>query len=226
MTKDRSNQKVRRSRLSNSMMIGTAVSALALATPALARAQDGWMVRVWGGTTGRYVATDNTPFTSPGFGTVSTHVTGSTFGFGGDVEYRFDRWLGLDGGIGYSKMNVEYTSSNAPGTTMTQGFGVMPIMLALNVHLIDVKRLDLWAGPQIAEVIFPDDLAFTGTGGTYTYSPSNKFSWGGFVVGADIKLNHTWAVNAAFRWQDVDADPNSNLTVDPAFVTAGLRYRF
>ena len=203
------------------------LAATLLVAPKSAQAQDSGLTgRVWVGAAGRYVLKDNDPFASPGFGTVAMQVNGSSFAFGGDLEYRINPWFGLDGAVGYSKLNVQFNSSNAPGTTQTQGFGVLPVMLALNVHLIHAESVDLWVGPSIAYVMFPDNLSFATTGGTFTYKPKNVFSKEGFVIGSDIKMSKTWALNLAVRFQDADSDGNDMLTIDPTFVTAGFRWKF
>jgi opacity protein-like surface antigen len=216
----------RSSRITRLAAAGIFAAAL-LVAPKSAVAQDaGFSGRLWVGAVGRYVLNDNTPFASPGFGTVEMQVKGSSVGFGGDLEYRINPWFGIDGAVGYSNLNVQFTSTTAPGNAPTQGFGVLPIMAALNVHLVHSEGFDLFVGPQIAYVMFPDNLSFTTTGGPFTYKPANKFSAEGFVVGADIKMTKSMALNLAFRWQNADSDANDMLTIDPTFVTAGFRWKF
>src|SRR5471030_298095 len=87
---------------------GGLFAATLLAAPGSAQAQDsGLSGRLWVGAVGRYVLSDNTPFTSPGFGTVAMQVKVSSVGFGGDLEYRINPWFGIDGAVGYSKLNVQ-----------------------------------------------------------------------------------------------------------------------
>ncbi len=196
--------------------------------PAAAQlSNSGIRVRVWGASVGRYVLSDNAPYASPGFGTVELQVDGSAIGFGGDVEYKFNRWIGLDAGIGYSSLTVDFTTTTAPGTTLSHGFVVMPAMLALDIHLISTKRVDIWAGPEISEVMFPTTLTYiestTNGGGTFTYVPQNVFSKKGFFVGTDIALTRNILLNLGMRWQDADSDGDDHLTVDPAFITVGFR---
>jgi hypothetical protein len=206
---------------------GGIFAATLLAAPGSAQAQDsGLSGRVWVGAVGRYVLSDNTPFASPGFGTVEMQVKGSSVGFGGDLEYRINPWFGIDGAVGYSKLNVQFASTTAPGNAPTQGFGVLPVMLALNVHLIHSEGFDLFVGPQLGYVMFPDNLSFTTTGGPFAYKPKAVFSKEGFVIGSDIKMSSTMALNLAVRWQNADSDSNDMLTVDPTFVTAGFRWKF
>ncbi len=152
------------------------LAALALAPrPALAQSNTGWRLRVWGGAVGRYILTDNATFDATGYGTVGLKVDGSAAAFGGDVEYKLARWIGLDAAVGYSSLTVDYTTTNSPGTVTTQGFAVVPLMLSLNIHLISTSKVDFWVGPQLAYVIYPATTAFTPPGGTtYTYTSGQR----------------------------------------------------
>ena len=203
------------------------IAALVLApNPALAQSSTGFRARVWGGTVGRYVLSDNDPFAAPGFGTAELQVTGSAPGFGGDVEYKFARWIGLDAAIGYSSLNVQFTTSNEPGIAPVQRFAVVPALLSLNIHIISTSAVDLWVGPQVGYVMFPNTLSYTTThSGTFTYTPSAVASPKGFSAGVDIGLSKKVLLNLAVRWQDADADADSHLTIDPTFVTIGIGIR-
>jgi hypothetical protein len=209
-----------------------ALAAISLSSVTVAHAQEsGVSGRVWVGVMGRYVLSDNTPFISPVVGTVLLKTNGTTVAFGGDLEFRMNNWFGVDAAAGYSQMNAQYgntqvSTGTAPAPPPSKPFGVLPLMAALNIHLIHSDPVDFWVGPQIAYVMFPDDLSFTTSTGTFTYKPTNVFSKVGFVIGTDIKLGGGWALNGAIRWQNADADSNDMLTVDPTFVTAGLRLKF
>jgi hypothetical protein len=199
-----------------------------LDSPASAQGQTtGLIGRAWVGTVGRYVLKDNEPFASPGFGTAELMVNGSGFGLGGDVEYKFSKWLGVDAALGYTKLNVDYTTSVAPGTTLTDRFTVVPLLFAINIHVVHSQKVDVWVGPQVGYVMFPDTLSYSVPGaGTFTYTPKRTFSPKGFVVGTDIGMTKTVAFNFAFRWQNADGDDNGNLTIDPTFVTFGIAKKF
>jgi hypothetical protein len=195
--------------------------------PAEAQSNDtGGRVRVWAGPVGRYVLDDNDPFTAPGFGTVELKVDGSTFGFGGDVEYKFNKWLGVDAALGYARFDVDFTTSIATGT-FTDKFAVVPLLFALNVHVVNTEKVDFWVGPQIGYLMFPDSLSYPVTAGsTFTYDPTNTFSPKGFAFGTDISVSTGAAFNFAFRWQNGDGDDDGHLTVDPTFVTFGFTKKF
>ena len=208
-----------------------AMAALCVATmmdtPASAQGETtGLIGRAWIGTVGRYVLKDNGTFTPAGFGTSEMMVDGSGLGLGGDIEYKFSKWLGVDGALGYSNLKVDYTSSLMAGTQQ-QRFKVVPLLFALDIHFVHTAKVDLWAGPQVGWVMFPTTLSFPVAGaGTFTYQPQNSFSKKGFVFGADIGMTKTAAFNFAVRWQNADGDPDGNLTVDPTFVTFGVTKKF
>ena len=183
--------------------------------------------RLWLGTVGRYVLTDNEPYSDPPFGTVETKVDGSSFGFGGDLEYKFTRRLGFDFAVGYTNTTVQFTSSVDPNVVQTTKLSVTPLLFALNLHVVSNDRLDVWFGPQMGYVIWGNTMEFPVAGaGVFVYEPANVFSPLGFAVGADVFLKDNLALNLAFRWQNADADGDGNLTVDPTFVTAGLTFTF
>lgn len=220
----KSNVRMHSSKLA--MTLGV-LGVIASSTATVVQAQEsGVSGRLWVGVMGRYVLTDNAPFTSPGFGTVSLKSNGTTAAFGGDLEFRINNWFGIDGAVGYSQMNAQFTTSTSAASSASKPFGVLPIMGALNIHLIHSEAVDFWVGPQIAYVMFPDDLSYTTPSGTFTYKSTNVFSKVGFVVGTDIRLGGAWALNGAIRWQNADSDSNDMLTVDPTLVTAGLRLKF
>jgi opacity protein-like surface antigen len=204
------------------------LSSLAVANAAEAgSAETGWRGRFWVGTVGRYVLDDNAAYQSPPFGTVETEVDGSALGFGGDVEYKFKRWLGLDTALAYTSLPVTFQTSTDPGVTQDADFTVIPLFVALNFHVVNTEKVDFWLGPQIAYVVYPDSLSFSVPGvGTFEYDPSNLFSPFGFDLGIDIAFNPTWAVNVAVRFQNADGDPDGHLTIDPTFVTVGMTARF
>jgi hypothetical protein len=202
--------------------------AATIADVSVAHAQDGgFRGRIWVGAVGRYVLTDNDPFTSPGFGTTELKVDGSALGFGADGEFKFNRWIGIDAAIAYAKLNVLFTTSNTPGTSYANDFGIAPVLVSLNLHVIHTDAVDLWVGPQVGYVLFPDDLSYAVTGGgTFTYKAKSVFSKKGFATGADIGLGKTVALNLGFRWQNADGDSDGHLTVDPTLVTIGLTKKF
>lgn len=198
-----------------------------MTTTASAQSEEhGFTVRLWAGPAGRYVLHDNEPFSTPAFGTVGLHVQGSTPSVGGDAEYRLNRWFGVDAAAAYTRMNIQFISSNAPATALSQKLNVVPLFVSLNVHIVKNGRTDVWAGPQIGYLMYGNNLSYSINGAGFGYKTSNTFSKEGFVVGTDINITPTVAVNAGFRWQNGDADPEGNLTIDPTFVSIGISKRF
>lgn len=202
--------------------------ATTIAGGAVARAQDaGFRARVWIGADGRYVLKDNDPFDAPGFGTAELKVDGSALGIGGDAEYKLNKWIGIDGAIGYSSLNVMFTTSNTPGTESAQKLGMVPLLMSLNLHPVTTSKVDLWVGPQIGYVMFANDLSYPTSGsGPFTYRPTNVFSKKGFAAGADINFGRSLLLNLGLRWQDADADDIDHLTIDPTFVTIGFTKKY
>ena len=187
----------------------------------------GWRGRLWMGPVGRYVLTDNEAYSDPPFGTVELKVDGSSFGFGGDVEYKFNRRLGFDFAVAYTKPTIQFTSSVNPAVVQTTGLSTVPLLFALNLHVVSNKKVDIWFGPQVGYVIWGGTMEFAvPPAGVFVYEPKSVFSPLGFDVGTDVFLSDSVALNLAFRWQNADADGDGHLTVDPTFVTAGVTFKF
>src|SRR5262249_23537248 len=161
-----------------------------------------------------YILTDNDTFDQSGFGTLQLKVNGTRPVFGGDVEARVHRWLGIDVALATTTLRVDGTST-ANGATPRSDFRVTPLLASLNFHFVSFNAVDLWVGPQIGYFFYQKSTAFPFAGaGTFTFTPAREFSWKGFSAGADIGLARNVALNLAFRWQNADAD---HLTIDPAF---------
>ena len=170
---------------SGSGLARVAIGALMLsmsATEALAQHHDGLVdVRVWGGAAGRYVLTDNGTFPEAGFGTVALKIEDSKPTFGGDIEFRVHRWLGIDVGGAYTRFTVNGTSSLSP-TLAQDRLRVMPVFASLNVHLVSTNVVDIWVGPQIGYFFYGGELSFPFAGvGTL------KVLSGGHVFGQGIQ---------------------------------------
>ena len=184
-----------------------------------------WTARAWAGVVGRFVESDNVTFQDPTFGTVQLSWQGTSFGLGADVEYRFNKLFGLDLAAGYTNVDIEFEHSVGSGV-QTDNLGILPIWLAANFHYVK-QRFDLYAGPQIAYVIYLNNLEYNVPGvGTYNFETKNEFPALGFAFGADIFLKNDWFLNFAFRFVDADADEAHNLPLDPTFITMGVARRF
>ncbi len=206
-----------------SALIFTSLLGVAAESAAYADDRDtGLRARLWVGAAGRYVLKDNEDFDSPPAGTVQLQVEGSSLALGGGVEYKFIKWIGVEGSIAWTRAPVSFHSSMDPGVTQHDHFHVIPLYLGVNVHVVNTRRVDLWFGPQLSYEIHPNNLSFDVNGaGKFDYTSSNPFSYIGFSVGADIHVDPRWSVNLGFRYQDADGDPDGHLTYDPTFVTVG-----
>lgn len=208
------------------MLVACFVSVCSATSAAAQDAESGFRGRVWAGAAGRYVLTDNDVFVDPALGTVGLEVDGSAPTVGADVEYKVNRRWGVDAGLAYTRFDVAFQNGGTADAD-TRAIGVLPLMFALNFHAVSNRRVDLWLGPQIGYIAYPDDLRFAaGAGRTFEYAPDNAWSFKGFNVGADVTLTPRTALTFGFRWQNSDGDPDGHLTVDPALVVAGLAIRF
>jgi len=184
----------------------------------------GWTGRFWVGVAGRYVLTDNDTFTDPTFGTIQTSIKGSAFTVGADAEYRFSKLLGLDLALAYMNFNVEFEHSVGTGIQEDK-LGTMPLLLALNFHIINSKKLDLYLGPQLGYIFFLNDVSFdVPTLGVYTIETSSNFTPVGINLGADLDIANDLALNINFRWQNADA--SDQILVDPTLITVGIAKKF
>lgn len=187
---------------------------------------DGWTARVFGGVVGRFLLDDTVTFSDPTFGTVELDWDDTSFGLGVDVERRFSKLLGLDLALIYTNMDIDFHHSVGAGV-QTDSLGVLSLMLALNFHVVNTKRVDFYLGPQVAYFYYLDDLSYDVPSlGTFDFKTDNEFPSLGFVIGTDISLNDDWALNFALRYQDADADSNHDLPLDPTYITFGVSKSF
>ena len=213
--------------VSSVILTGATLGVLFLSANQTFAQQDpykGWKGRFWVGVACRCVLTDNDSFDDPTFGTIETGVAGPAFTLGGDVEYLFGKRLGLDFALAYTSFDLDFQHSVGAGVQQDD-LGVLPLLIALNFHVVNNDRLDLWLGPQVGYIFFLNDVAFEVPDvGVHTIETSNTFSPGGFNVGADVSFSDEWALNFAFRWQNADASPE--ILVDPTFITLGVTRSF
>jgi hypothetical protein len=185
---------------------------------ATAHAQDEYpnvKVRFWGGVQCRCVLSDNDTFSDPVFGTVELDAAKSTFGLGGDVEFRLARFFSFDVALGYSKTPVEFSHTVGAGVQEDK-LGMMPLFLGANLHVVTTRRVDVYVGYLAAYMFYLNDVSFDVPGtGTFTLPSNNEFTAKGFNFGADIATGERWAVNLAFRMVNADADSGHLLALDP-----------
>ncbi len=211
----------------------TSIAAAALLflslLPGTARAQDehsGLRLRFWGGVDCRCVLSDNDTFDDPVFGTSETAQSGAAFALGGDVEYKLGKFFGLGLGIGYSDVTVDFTHELGAGV-QDDSLGILPIFFAANLHLVNTESVDFYVGYLAAYIFYLNDPVFEVPGtGPFVVETNDEFTGEGFNLGADVAVNEDWAVNAAFRFVNADADSTHLLPVDPTFITVGATFKF
>ena len=169
---------------------------------------------------------DNDTFTDPVFGTVETRQEGAAFAAGFDVEFLPVKFFGVGAALGYSSVTTEFSHSVGTGVQQDD-LGMMPIFFSANVHIINNRVLDLYAGYLAAYMIYLNDPVYEVPGlGTYVVTKNNEFTAKGFNFGADVSVSERWAINMAFRMVNADADVSHNLPVDPTFITFGVTWKF
>ena len=215
--------------MSRTVVLSISIIAIfALTAVSSAQAQNdhkGWRVRVFAGIEGRFVEDDNTTFDDPTFGVCSTEVDGTGFGFGADVERRFNKIVGLDLAIGFTQLDVVFAQSLTSYVSETT-LDVTPIWLAANFHFVNTEKLDFWFGPQIAYIFWSGPLVFEVPGQPdFTVETENEFPAIGFDFGLDWWLFNKGGLNFAFRFVDADANTSHKLPVDPTFVTLGYTWK-
>ena len=185
----------------------------------------GWRARAFAGIVGRFVEDDNTTFDDPTFGMCSTEVDGTGFGFGADVERRFNKYFGLDLAIGFTQLDVVFAQSLTSYVSETT-LDVTPIWLAANFHFVNTEKFDVWFGPEIAYIFWSGPLVFEVPGEEdFTVETENEFPAIGFDFGLDWWLLNKGGLNFAFRFVDADANTSHKLPVDPTFVTLGYTWK-
>jgi len=183
-------------------------------------------VRFWGGVQCRCVLSDNDAFTDPVFGTAELVAAKSSFGLGGDVEFRLARFFSFDVGLGYSNPSVEFSHSVGAGVQKDK-IGMLPLFLGANVHVVTTKHVDVYVGYLAAYMFYLNDVSYTVPGaGTFVLPSSNEFTPKGFNFGVDIATSDRWALNVAFRMVNADADETHLLPLDPTFITFGVTRKF
>jgi outer membrane protein W len=196
---------------------------------ATAHAQDEYpnlKLRFWGGVQCRCVLSDDDTFPDPVFGTAELVAAKSTFGLGGDVEFRLARFFSFDVGLGYSKTPVEFSHTVGAGVQEDK-LGMMPLFLGANLHVVSTRRVDVSVGYLAAYMFYLNDVSFDVPGtGTFSLPSSNEFTGKGFSVGVDIATGERWAVNLALRMVNADADSTHLLPLDPTFITVGVTRKF
>ena len=113
----------------------------------------------------------------------------------------------------------------ADGTKIGE-FGMTPIFVTANFHIINSDRFAWYAGPTVAFVSWDDfeaDPAFGG--GSSSIEDETTF---GISTGVDLGLGEHLALIGGLRWIDSGAEDETGETVDvnPLFARVAIAWRF
>jgi outer membrane protein W len=162
---------------------------------------------------------------------ISTDMGG---GAGVGLEYRLSRRLGLDLGLLAAAPQVGSTIDIGwHGVRVGTGITVAPITAGLNIHLTPDSRVDLYAGPLLAYVIYDSFEVSIGHGVRESFSVERDLGFGA-NFGLDIHLGRAghWSVIGILKYinSTLEATPSDGDTgitdFDPTIVGVGIAYRF
>ena len=162
-------------------------------------------------------------------GTVRTDFD-TGVGAGVRAEYQLNRRVGIDFGF-LRTASVDVSTSGATSSVEVTSFS--PFTVGADFHLTPGKRVDLYAGPQLAWVSYGDIDVVTSPGGsTIEVSVDNDLGLGA-ILGLDVPLGERrhWAFQTNLRYlatsmegegiaDDLDVD------FDPAIFSLGFGYRW
>jgi outer membrane protein W len=162
---------------------------------------------------------------------ISTDVGG---GLGVDVEYRLSKRLGLDFGVLAASPSIgSHVDIGWHGVNVGTGITVAPITAGLNIHLTPDSKVDLYAGPLIAYVVYESFDFSIGKSIGESFTTKNDFGYG-VNLGIDIFLGSGghWALVGNFKYIEstLEATPTDGDTgvteFDPTIFGLGFAYRF
>lgn len=165
----------------------------------------------------------------------------SDLGVGLSLEYRFNRRVGLEFGGLSAEPNIRVRQFELGGPVLVaeDGLGMRPIFAALNVHFTPDHKVDVYAGPLVAYVLY-DNLRFAPTGGgDVELNPDDDPAYG-FNLGFDVQLGQgsergAWTIGGSLKYlvthyeaTVVGGDNNDliRVDIDPLIASFGVGYRF
>lgn len=199
-----------------------------VALPAAADQDPGWTLRfgaVWMEPDLDFVAEDG-----------SARVTSSgALGLGASAEYRFNRRLGLEGGVFTASPDLELRAEVAAQEVVASDtLQTTAAFAGLNLHLTPERSVDVYAGPLLAYVSYGDPeftVTALGVAATAAFTSDNDVGWGA-QLGADVPLGERWLFNASLRYLDTTLEVSdeggevTSLGFDPLVATLGLGFSF
>lgn len=147
------------------------------------------------------------------------------------AEFRLNDRFGIEAGVGWFELEER---SNFFGTEFTESLTVIPVAVALNIHLTRQKRYDLYVAPKIGWAFF-DDFELTQVNvffpeGFTTEIPTEDQFIFGLRLGFDFPFGQSsWGFSSSIDYTDIDFEFDvSGFTdgLDPLSVGAGVAYSF
>ena len=159
------------------------------------------------------------------FQSVQDSVQGTDdFGFEAGYEYRFSHLVGLEGSytIGSNNFDLQ-TADTQLGKVDTQA-----VTAALDFHVLDSKRFDLWFAPLVSWYAFGD---FDVDDAIDSEDVNLNTEWGyGVGVGweAGLGSKQTVALTTGIRYVKVElqGEDISGIDIDPLIARVGLAFRW
>ncbi|HEV8199138.1 MAG TPA: porin family protein [Candidatus Polarisedimenticolia bacterium] len=159
------------------------------------------------------------------FETVQDAVQGTDdFGFEAGYEYRFSHLVGLEGSYMIGSNDFDLQDADTRLGTLDQ----QAVTAALNFHVLDSKRFDLWFAPLVSWYSFGD---FDIDDAIDSEDVSLNTEWGyGVGVGweAGLGSKQTVAITTGIRYVkvEVEGEDISGIDFDPIIARVGLAFRW
>lgn len=179
----------------------------------------------------------------------------SGFGVAGSAEYRWSTRFGVElGALGGVESDVRFGPTVGPEAGSTFGsvgaLSYSALTAGLNIHLTPAKRVEIYAGPILARIVYSDfqvnfglglDIGFGLDGLTVQVDETINLPAVieidddlalGAVVGLDAPLGTGgWSFNGAIKYLDTGAEGSlggsvSEFGFDPLILGIGFGYRF
>ena len=170
------------------------------------------------------------------------------------VEFRLNDRLGIEAGVAWFELEAsEQQAGVFFASEASVALTVVPVTVALDVHLTPQKRYDLYLAPKIGWAFFDEvELVTTfdfgpipfpglpglpvipGFGDTFVtrFRTDDQFVFG-LRLGLDVPFGGgSWAFSSSVEYTDMDLEidafgiPVPAVALDPFSVGAGIAYRF
>ncbi|MEM7355145.1 MAG: OmpW family outer membrane protein [Acidobacteriota bacterium] len=207
-----------------------AVLLLALAPAALAEEDSKWHLRL-------FAANVNADLNADDLDSDTTLEDDADTGLGISLERRLSHRLGLEIGALATSPDIGFRQVQQDDFLIVadDGLRLTPIYAALNIHFTRGRKVDFYAGPMLAYVLYDEVVLDAGNGLVAELDPDNDFAIGA-NVGLDVGLGKgRWTFGASAKYLDTtfdsivvggDPDDDVSVDVDPLILSLGFGYRF